>query len=332
MKISIGIKALNEEAKIAAALRSALAAVAPYGGRVLLADSGSTDRTIDIARTLPVEVVQLANHAERSCGAGAQLAYQHLDSEYFCLIDGDMELVPGFIEASLAYLDSNPDVAGVGGQVIERNLEAQEFQIRAAAMAHEAHRRAGAVDRLDGGGVYRTAAIRDAGYFSDRNLHAFEEFDLAARLTSRGWKLVRIDAPAVEHRGHSGNGYRLILYRLTSGQLGGAGEVVRAAFGKPHWPVVMRRLGHLHKTVVIAAWWAALLAGLLLYPPATAVLLLAPVAYLSVRRGSLALGVYSFVLWNAIAIGLIGGLFRPRVPPTRSLASVTFSPRNPPRT
>jgi len=326
MKIAIGIKALNEEAKIEAALRSALAAVAPYGGRVLLADSGSSDRTVEIARTLPVEVVQLADRAERSCGAGAQLAFQHLDAEYFCLIDGDMALLPGFIAASLAYLDAHPQVAGVGGQVIERNLEAEEFQIRAAAMAHEAHRRAGPVDRLDGGGVYRMAAIREVGYFADRNLHSFEEFDLAARLTARGWGLVRIDVPAVEHRGHSGSGYRLLLYRLTCGQMGGAGEVLRASIGKPHFSLVVRRLGHLRKAVVIAAWWLALVLALWQAPLVAAALVIVPVAWLGYRRGSLGLGLYSFVMWNALALGLIGGLFRRRVPPNRPLASVRFSP------
>lgn len=326
MRIAIGIKALNEEAKIETALSSALAAVAPYGGRVLLADSGSTDRTVAIARTLPVEIVQLANHAERSCGAGAQLAYQYLDTEYFCLIDGDMALVPGFIDASLAYLDAHPRIAGVGGHVIECNLETEEFRIRAAAMAREAHRRAGPVDRLDGGGVYRLAAIREVGYFSDRNLHSFEEFDLAARLTTRGWGLVRIDVPAVEHRGHRGGGYRLLFYRLTSGQLGGAGEVLRASIGQPHFGTVVRRLGHLRKAVVIAAWWLALALTLWRAPGVAAALVIAPVAYLGYRRGSLALGLYSFTMWNALALALIGGLLRGRVPPMRPLAAVRFAP------
>ena len=71
MKLSIGIKALNEEADIAAAIESALAAAEPFAGEVVLADSGSTDRTIEIARSYPVRIVQLANIGERCCGAGA---------------------------------------------------------------------------------------------------------------------------------------------------------------------------------------------------------------------------------------------------------------------
>jgi hypothetical protein len=44
MTVAIGIKALNEEANIAACLESALAGVRPFAGHVVLADSGSHDR------------------------------------------------------------------------------------------------------------------------------------------------------------------------------------------------------------------------------------------------------------------------------------------------
>ena len=83
--ITVGIKALNEEKAIGEALRHALAAVAPFGGKVVLADSGSTDRTVDIARAFPVEIVQLKNTAERCCGAAAQLAFQQADTEFLYL-------------------------------------------------------------------------------------------------------------------------------------------------------------------------------------------------------------------------------------------------------
>src|SRR6218665_3277207 len=83
--LTIGIKALNEEQHIAMAIESALAAAAPLGGEVGLADSGSTDRTLEIARGYPVRIVQLGNLAERCCGAGAQLAFQSAQGEFFYL-------------------------------------------------------------------------------------------------------------------------------------------------------------------------------------------------------------------------------------------------------
>lgn len=324
--ITVGIKALNEEAKIARAICSAQVEVAPFGGSVVLADSGSRDATVEIGRRAGIIVVQLADVSERCCGAGAQLAYQYADTEFFCLIDGDMELAPGFLGAAMAVLREHPRVAGVGGQVSERNLSSQEFRIKAAAMAGEEHRRAGLVDRLDGGGVYRVAAIRGIGYFGDRNLHSFEEFDLAARLATAGWQLMRVDTPSVFHDGHSG-GYALITRRLRSGYLDGAGEVLRAAIGQRRLGYVLRHLGHLRWAAAIGAWWAALFAASWMYPALVPVLLAAPVLLLAWRRGGIALGFYSFLLWNATALGIVRGLLRRRVDPRRPLAAVSYSPR-----
>lgn len=324
--ITVGIKALNEEAKIARAINSARKTVAPFGGAVVLADSGSHDATVEIGRRSGITVVQLADTSERCCGAGAQLAFQYADTEFFCLIDGDMELAPGFFDAALGVLRAHPRVAGVGGQVTERNLSSQEFQIKAAAMEGEAHRRAGLVDRLDGGGVYRTAAIREIGYFSNRNLHSFEEFDLAARLSAAGWQLMRVDAPSVFHDGHSG-GYPLIGRRLRSGYLDGAGQVLRAGVGQAHLGYVLRHLGHLRWAAAIGGWWVSGLASLAFYPLLLPLLLAGPVALLAWRRGGLALGFYSFLLWNATALGIVRGLLRRRVDPRRPLAAVRYSPR-----
>ena len=322
MRVVVGIKALNEERHIEATVRSALAAVEPFNGTVVVADSGSRDDTVEIARRLGARVIQLADPSERSCGAGAQLAFQSADaSDFFCLIDGDMTLVPGFLSAAINYLTENPQVAGVGGQITECNLETEEFQIRAAAMANEGHRRAGFVDRLDGGGLYRVSAIREVGYFSDRNLTSFEEFDLAARLASAGWKLTRIPVPAVEHHGHGGSGYRLLAWRLRSGQLSGAGQVLRGALGRQHFRFVVARLKHLRVAAAIYCWWALIFAAILLAPATTLLLVVLPIAFLSYRRRSVALGLFSFCLWNATALGILLGMLMRRVSPKRPLAS-----------
>ena len=72
---SIIIKALNEEKGIAATLQSALRTLKAVGGEVILADSCSSDRTVEIARGFPVRIVQLTHPQERCCGVGPQLGY-----------------------------------------------------------------------------------------------------------------------------------------------------------------------------------------------------------------------------------------------------------------
>jgi GT2 family glycosyltransferase len=324
MKVTVGIKALNEEKHIAAALASAIGAVSKHHGEVILADSGSSDRTIEIAQQFPVAIYQLANTAERCCGAGAQLAFQHSEGEFFYLMDGDMVLHRDFIDSAVEFLEKNPEIAAVGGHVRECNTQAEEFKIRAKAYARDASRTPGIVDRLDGGGLYRTAAVREVGYFADRNLHAFEEFELGARLQAKGWKLARIDQDAIDHYGHVLGGFHLLWRRFHSGYLRGGGEIIRTAIGKPHLRIILRRLGHIRNATAVIVWWLLIILLSMSLPALALALLLAPIPILAWRRRSLTLGLYSLASWNMGAVAMLTGLFGKRTPPEVALASIAL--------
>lgn len=102
-KISVIIKAYNEERHIAAAIESALKELRDRDGEVVLADGGSLDRTVQIASQYPIRIVQLMNVEERSCGVGAQMGYENSEGEFLYLMDGDMVLERGFIDKALAF-------------------------------------------------------------------------------------------------------------------------------------------------------------------------------------------------------------------------------------
>ena len=184
VRVSVVIKALNEEQHIGAAIRSALAAISPIDGEVILADSGSTDRTVQIARQYPIAVVQLKNPAEKRCGVGPQLGYQRARGEFVYILDGDMELDPAFLVNALAAMDAHPKLGGVAGLVEEQSDASYQFRGR---KRRAVERIAGTCEWLDMGGLYRTKALREVGYFSNRNLHCFEEMDLGLRLCAAGW-------------------------------------------------------------------------------------------------------------------------------------------------
>ncbi len=132
--MSIVIKALNEEKRIVAAVESALTAVRMVGGEVVLADSCSSDRTVALASAYPIRIVQLARADERCCGVGPQLGYQHSVGEFVYILDGDMEMLPGFLPEALAFMQARPDVAGVGGQVVEMNTSSLEYVARVSGV------------------------------------------------------------------------------------------------------------------------------------------------------------------------------------------------------
>jgi GT2 family glycosyltransferase len=318
--VSIVIKALNEENHIAAAIESALAAVDEVGGEVILADSASTDGTIEIARRYPIKIVTLNSALDRSCGAGAQLGFQHSRGRYIYLMDGDMKLRRGFLPAAIRYLEANEAVAGVGGILAEHEVHNREFVQR--VKRGELSVSPGPVLRLDGGGLYRRVAIVSVGYFTDRNLHGGEEAELGARLRAQGWTIARIAVPAVDHRGHSGNAYRLLLRRITSRGAWGTGEAVRAAFGRPHFLLIFQQNNTLKLCMAVHGWWIAMIASLLLitsWPLALLTafgVLLLPVAVMSLRWRSVSVGLYSVAAWNTYAICFLPGLLRRRVSPS----------------
>ena len=328
VKLTIGIKALNEARHIARSIESALQAAAPFGGEVIVADSGSTDGTLEIAAGYDVRIVQFADLADRSCGAGAQLAYEHARGEFFYLLDGDMEIDPDFLTRAIPFLESHGAYAGVGGRVEEVNAANHEFQVRQELAQKHARYFPRGVDRLDCGGLYRVSAIEEVDYFADWNLRSFEEFELGSRLISAGWRLTRLDMPAVRHFGHTLDSYSLLRRRLVSGHIGGAGQVLRGALGQPHFRQAVLGLSQIRTSVVIIAWWFSLAAlAVLAAGHAWSLVLLvgllaAPLALLVLRRRSFAGGLYSFVAWNATAFGLLTGVTAARRPITDRIRAV----------
>lgn len=330
LPVSVIIKTLNEEGKIAATIASARAALDAVGGEIIVADSGSSDATVRIAAGLGVVVARIEPPALPSCGIGPQLGYQHSRHPFLCLIDGDMILDPGFLPAALAFLDENPDMAGVTGHVEEMAVSNLEFARRVARQGQE--KGVGTIDRMNGGGLYRRAAIEDVGYFSDRNLHAYEEFDLGARLRHAGWRLHRLDRRFVSHYGHTENSYRLLLRRWRSKYLFGIGELLRAALGRGHLPGLMRELPELKLWAAIYLWWAASVAALLfmrdkaLAAALVCGVLVAVVLAMGARKGGLNMGLYTVVAWFFHAAALPVGFLRRRRDPAAPVESSIHRP------
>jgi glycosyltransferase involved in cell wall biosynthesis len=329
MAVSVILKTLNEEARIGAAIESVQAALGGIGGEIIVADGGSRDRTLAIAATYPVRVVQLDPAIRPSCGIGPQLGFQYSREPFICLMDGDMLLDPGFLPEALAYLSANPRAAGVTGHVEEMNDTSLEYVRRRRRVSPE--NRTGAIDRMNGGGLYRREAIEQAGYLSDRNLHGYEEFDLGLRLRARSWTLRRLDRPFVRHFGHTLNAYTLLLRRWKSGYLRGIGELLRAAFGKPHWRRLVEDLPELKLWAAVYLWLIAMIAlplampspglGLAIDAAVTALI----VGAMSLRQRSLSLGLYAVVAWLFHAAALPLGFFQVRKAPEAWIESRTVS-------
>ena len=324
-RVSVIIKALNEEKRIEAAIESALRAVSAVSGEVVLADSCSTDRTVELAQAYPIRIVQLGHPNERRCGVGPQLGYQHSRGEFVYILDGDMLMLDGFLPQALDFMKAHPDMAGVGGHVVEQNTTSLEYIARGERTL--AHMQPGSVDRLDGGGLYRRSAIDASGYFSDRNLHSYEEFDLAVRLRSLGWGLWRLPVNAAHHFGHDAPPYRLLMRRWHTDHLCGLGELLRTSAGHPRLRLVLQGLPELRLYLGVLAGWAVLF-SIPFWPLSASLrlacgggLLAAPFLLMAWRKRSFKKALYSLVSWSFNAAGLIRGVLQPQRPATEPIDS-----------
>lgn len=321
MFVSIIIKALNEERRIAACIEAAMRATAGLQAEIILVDSLSDDRTVAIAATYPVRIVQFERREDRGCGAAVELGWRYAKGDFVYLLDADMQLQPGFVRHALNWLLSHPDVAAVGGNLVDTKLRTLADEKRARVAA--ALKTPCEVDDLGGGGLYRCSAVAQAGYLAHRSLAAYEEAELGVRLRALGWRLVRLPDVAVLHEGHAETNRQMLARLWANGRAKSGAVFLKSAWGRPWFKLVLRKLWHVVAVPVahvlalsIAAISALLLAGpesgrgVLCGLVAWSAFWFLLVSVLGLRRRSLRQGVWQLALWHYWAIGTLVGMLQ----------------------
>jgi glycosyltransferase involved in cell wall biosynthesis len=181
-------------------LRRCLDSVVGKGFSVVYVDSNSSDGSVDFARSVGAEVVELdlslPFSAARARNAGFERFIQvNPSARYVQFVDGDCEVVVGWIDRARAELDSRSDVAVVCGRRRERSPQASVYN-RLADLEWDTP--IGEVQSCGGDAMMRVDAFRSAGGF-DPSVAAGEEPELCQRLRHAGWKVLRIDAEMTLH-------------------------------------------------------------------------------------------------------------------------------------
>lgn len=326
IEVSVIIKTYNEENHIARAIESVLTSLEGRNAEVIIADSQSTDQTAKIVQDYPVILVSLASAHQRGCGIGPQLGYQYAHGEYIYLMDGDMEMIPGFIDVAISRMRAQPMLAGIAGMLLELGGGSNyEFEVRKTK--ESPLRMPGVQHWLVGGGLYRKVAIDSIGYLSNRNLHGNEEKELGLRLTYAGWKMERISEPDVRHYGHTLSSIQLMKARWKSCYVDGPGELLRASWGKPYFWVVLKSQKNL---LIITGGWLLLIIALLLSPLTLlplmiiALILIGAVVVFIFRKGGFIKGMLGLINHQVYAMGYIRGIMRSQVDPNTTIDNVKY--------
>lgn len=196
MRIGVVAIGRNEGERLAACLRSALRDAAT----VVYVDSGSADGSVALARSLGAHVVQLDLSipftAARARNAGFERLMQADPAvEAVQFVDGDCEIVPGWIAAAAGALAGDDRLAVVCGRRRERYPDRSIYNHLCDL---EWNTPIGSAKSCGGDALIRVAAFRGVnGYNPD--VIAGEEPEMCVRLRSAGWTIRRIDAEMTLH-------------------------------------------------------------------------------------------------------------------------------------
>ncbi len=181
-------------------LRLCLASVVGRGHAVVYVDSGSTDGSVALARTMGASVVELDLSIPFTAARARNVGFERLRQidpgvEFVQFIDGDCELIEGWLEQALAVLESQSDVAVVCGRRRERFRDATPYN-RLADLEWAAP--AGVVKACGGDALMRFEPLSAVGGYNP-GVIAGEDDETCVRLRKRGWKVIRIDAEMTLH-------------------------------------------------------------------------------------------------------------------------------------
>ncbi len=181
-------------------LRRCLSSLIGPSTLVVYVDSGSTDDSVAMARRMGADVVELDRSvpftAARARNAGFARLCQtapHLDLVQF--VDGDCEVVSGWLQQAERALRDDPKLAVVCGRRRERYPAASIYN-RLCDM--EWNTPVGPIEACGGDAMMRIAPVREVGAYNP-DLVAGEEPDLCLRLRLLEWKILRLDAEMTLH-------------------------------------------------------------------------------------------------------------------------------------
>ena len=188
----------NEGDRLIVCLRSLLAELPAT--RVVYVDSGSSDASVANAADLGVVVHELDPARPFSAARARNEGFERLmasdrEIEFVQFVDGDCEVLPGWLAESAHHLAAQRELAAVCGRTVERHREASVYN-RLCDIEFDVP--AGEAKATGGIFMIRAAAYRGVHGMRE-DVVAGEEPEMGLRLRREGWRIERLARPMVLH-------------------------------------------------------------------------------------------------------------------------------------
>lgn len=290
-RLSVVVIAYNEEDRIEACLESVIAACRTVGPfEIVLVDSNSTDRTVELAADYPITVLRITSDDLTTPGAGRYVGTLATSAGTILFVNGDMTLTESWLPRALDYLDANDDVAAVEGCLVpSERTEVSE------------------VDALGSLVLCDADALAEVGGF-DPYLRSNEAIDVGLQLKRAGYRLVRLPELSVRH--HDDGTVAEPLRRWRRGHYFGSGQLLRKWRDTPS--VLRHLLRRQRYEFAILLWLAVGVVSLTAAPLSVAWVLLSLVVFTTLALKLGFGGAASLLVAKSFgAVGLVVGLTQP---------------------
>jgi cellulose synthase/poly-beta-1,6-N-acetylglucosamine synthase-like glycosyltransferase len=183
-------------------------------------------------------VIEVGPDQSSTPGANRNRGAEGATTDWLLFLDGDVELMRGFVAHALEAVAERPRVAGFGGRLDEKHWQ----DGRLVGGARDLYRIAdgGEVPYLAQAWLCRRVAFENVGGF-DARLPAEEDFELGARLRRAGWLLLAEPDLAGVHHCAPRPSIAEIKRRWKNGMFAGPGLALRHAKGTPLFGELLRR-------------------------------------------------------------------------------------------
>jgi GT2 family glycosyltransferase len=230
MDVSIIIVNWNTKDYLDQCLRSLTLASPSPSVEVIVVDNGSMDGSPEMVKDNFPNVKLIRSLENLGFAKGNNLGIQHSSGRYISLVNSDIEILPGCLDALADYLDNNPTVGIVGPRILNSDMTLQSScrrfptvwnnfrsaiglprmfpKIRRFSGEHmlfSSHEATAAVDVLVGCfWMIRRTAIETVGSLDEDFFMYGEDVDWCRRCWDAGWKVIFLPhARAIHHRGAS---------------------------------------------------------------------------------------------------------------------------------
>lgn len=199
--VDVGVVVIgrNEGERLVQCLESALHVGCP----VVYVDSGSSDDSVAIARSLGADIIELDRARPFSAARARNEGFERLFGKcpgirFVQFLDGDCTLLPGWVEAAVRALSAESKRSAVIGHLRERNADASVYNRLCAMEWRSAPGDLRNYGYLGGISMMRAEVFRDLGGFRT-DVIAGEDSELGVRMGLAGYKITKIDFPMATH-------------------------------------------------------------------------------------------------------------------------------------